>query len=91
MGCSKEDSAILSHGDEITRGIKPTNVPLMNILKSAIYWDEIKAFAYTEPDGKGEENVLYDTELVLETWRPHEMLVFNDEQVIKYIFNTDDI
>ena len=87
-GCSKEESKILSEGDKITRSIKQVDTPLMNVLKSGKFWEESRAFAYTEPDGKGEELALFDAEISASaegSWQPYEVLVFSNEQLMKYI------
>ena len=95
-GCSKEESTVLSEGDKITRSIGKINSPFLTILQSGKFWEESKAFAYTEPDGKGEEVVLFDAEKIASSagvdysdgwgnWKPFEVLYFVNEQLIKYI------
>ena len=95
-GCSKEESTVLSEGDKITRSIGKINSPFLTILQSGKFWEESKAFAYTEPDGKGEEVVLFDAEKIASSagvdysdgwgnWKPFEILYFVNEQLIKYI------
>ncbi|MBQ3149240.1 MAG: hypothetical protein IJB87_07770 [Alistipes sp.] len=91
VACAKEESRILSQGDEITRSIKPSNAPLMNYLKGSI-WEEAKAFVYSEPDGKGEEKVIFDAETMNSSnWKPYEFLTFSDEQFLKYIPVTREV
>ena len=91
-GCSKEESTVLSEGDKITRSIGKINTPLMAVLKSVEFWEESKAFAYTEPDGKGEELALFDASVERvdlgdgwRGWMPFELLTFSDDQLVKYI------
>ena len=91
-GCSKEESTVLSEGDKITRSIGKINTPLMAVLKSVEFWEESKAFAYTEPDGKGEELALFDAGVDgadlgdgWRGWMPFELLTFSDDQLVKYI------
>ena len=91
-GCSKEENIVLSEGDKITRSIGKINTPLMAILKSVEFWEESKAFAYTEPDGKGEELALFDAGVDgadlgdgWRGWMPFELLTFSDDQLVKYI------
>lgn len=91
-GCSKEESTVLSEGDKITRSIGKINTPLMAVLKSVEFWEESKAFAYTEPDGKGEELALFDASVEgvdlgdgWRGWMPFELLTFSDDQLVKYI------
>ena len=91
-GCSKEESTVLSEGDKITRSIGKINTPLMAVLKSVEFWEESKAFAYTEPDGKGEEMLLFDASVDgpdlgdgWRGWMPFELLTFSDDQLVKYI------
>ena len=95
-GCSKEENEVLSEGDKITRSIGQINSPFLTILQSGKFWEESKAFAYTEPDGKGEEVVLFDAEKIASSagvdysdgwgnWKPFEVLYFVNEQLIKYI------
>ena len=64
----------------------------MTVLKSVEFWEESKAFAYTEPDGKGEELALFDASVEgvdlgdgWRGWMPFELLTFSDNQLIKYI------
>ena len=97
-GCSKEESTVLSEGDKITRSIGKINTPLMAVLKSVEFWEESKAFAYTEPDGKGEELALFDASVEgvdlgdgWRGWMPFELLTFSDDQLVKYIPITKEV
>ena len=87
-GCSKEDSTVLSEGDKITRSIKQIDTPLMEVLKSIPYWGEIAAYTYTEPDGKGEEILVWDHDY---RYSGSEDYAFHsDGKVIKYIGGSKD-
>ncbi|MBQ3148159.1 MAG: hypothetical protein IJB87_02210 [Alistipes sp.] len=96
-GCSKEENVILSEGDKITRSIEQINTPLLSVLQSYRFWEESRTFAYTEPDGKGEEIAVFDAAKVASSegvdykqdpwgnWQPYEVLSYRDDQFVKYI------
>ncbi len=96
-GCSKEENVILSEGDKITRSIEQINTPLLSVLQSYRFWEESRTFAYTEPDGKGEEIEVFDAAKVASSagvdykqapwgnWQPYEVLSYRDDQFVKYI------
>ena len=93
-GCSKEESTVLSEGDKITRNLKPIDSPLRDFLRPTDIWAELTTYGYSEPNGKGEETLLYSEEMVMSLvnkWIPWEDLVFGENQLIKYIGMTKEV
>ena len=66
VACAKEESRILSQGDKITRSIGEIDSPLLEVLQSAHYWDEIKTYTYSEPNGEGEEVLIFSNDEYVE-------------------------